>query len=593
MSAHNQAHAAEVAHPEADALVDDALPVDGQEAGGDTPVEEVEEVDPVAQAREALLARLTEKLGRNADFPAVRDSIRTIQSVARSETAHMRVFTDQILQDVSVTNKLLRLINTAFYSSVGGGTITTVSRAIALMGFAPVGMLAGSVMLFDKLPKGPQAERMREEFSQSLMAAIIANEFCPVRQMEENAYISALFQQLGRMLSQLHLQEELAQIEQAVAEQQVPDADRETRGRIERDVMGLTLDELTAEIGKQWGWPEGLIQSLRPLIPEDPEKPAAEHEYLRMVVTGANALARDLLRLPGPERLAAAERFHAQWGVPLQIKLEDMEGIVERASQKWYDVAKALGLPRPGAAKPGGAVGAKPGTHPGAKQDAKPPAKPATVGKPAPVAQAVSQPKPTAPVAGAAGVAAAAAPAAKGAARPDSINTDALSRGIEAISQAAMGESSLTEVLKLVMQVMTDALHLRRAVICLRDPGSASLMGVLGLGDGAQACAARFRIVLEPPSDLFGLLCVKNADTLISDASDPVIAKRLPAWFKQHVAAPTFLILPLTVQGRTAGMLYGDRDAAGSLAVDEATLSLLKTLRNQLVIAMRLRTTAG
>lgn len=557
--------------------VDQAEVMPEDAGAGGAPIEEEAPPDPQAVAREALLARLSHKMSRNADFPAVRDSIRTIQSVARSETAHMRVFTDQILQDISVTNKLLRLINTAFYSSVGGGTITTVSRAIALMGFAPVGMLAGSVMLFDKLPKGPHAERMREEFSQSLMAAILANELCPAGQADENAYISALFQNLGRMLAQLHLQEEVEQVDQAIQEQDVAPDDRETRGRVERDVMGLTFAELSNEIGQQWGWPESLVHSLRPLVPEDPEKVATGTEYLRMVVTGANTLARDLLRLPAPERLGAARRFHKQWGIPLQIDEEALEGIVERASQKWYDVAKALGLPRPSAnpkatAKP--AAGAAP-TKPAATA-----AKPQPAAKPAPPAhKSVTATRP-------AGTTATAHKGAKAA------NTEALSRGIEAISQAAMGDASLSDVLKLVMQVMLEGLHLQRVVVCLRDPKGAALRGVLGLGGDAQAAAAKFHITLEPPTDLFGLLCVKNADTLISDASDPVIAQRLPAWFKQ-AGAPTFVILPLNIQGRVTGMLYGDRPEANTLLVDEAALTLLKTLRNQLVLAIRLRSGAA
>lgn len=519
--------------------------------------------DPEAMAREAMLARLSDKMSRNADFPAVRESIRTIQSVARSDTAHLRVFTEQILQDVSVTNKLLRLINTAFYSTVGGGTITTVSRAIALMGFSPVAMLAGSVMLFDKLPKGPHAERMREEFAHSLMAAILAHEMCPMRQVEENAYISAMFQNLGRMLAQLHLQEEADQIDATIAAQGIASDDHEAHNRVEKDVLGLHYNDLSAEIGKQWGWPEGLIQSLRPMIPEDPEKPAEQHEYLRMVVTGANLLGRELLSAVGAERLAAAERFHAKWGIPLGLKLEDMEGLVERATQKWYDVAKTLGLPRPGS---------KPAT-----KKAPEPAKPAAKGgATAPAKPPAASPKP-------------AAPAPTPATKASPAVTDALSRGIEAISQAAMTDIPLTDVLKQVIQLMGDALKLQRVVVCLRDPSGGPLVGVLGHGADAMAIATKFRIPLEPPADLFGLLCAKNADTLISDAADPVIAQRLPAWFKQQVAAPTFLLLPLTVQGRCAGLIYGDRNKAGTLAVDEATFALLKTLRNQLVITMRLR----
>lgn len=519
--------------------------------------------DPEAMAREAMLARLSDKMSRNADFPAVRESIRTIQSVARSDTAHLRVFTEQILQDVSVTNKLLRLINTAFYSTVGGGTITTVSRAIALMGFSPVAMLAGSVMLFDKLPKGPHAERMREEFAHSLMAAILAHEMCPMRQVEENAYISAMFQNLGRMLAQLHLQEEADQIDATIAAQGIASDDHEARNRVEKDVLGLHYNDLSAEIGKQWGWPEGLIQSLRPMIPEDPEKPAEQHEYLRMVVTGANLLGRELLSVAGAERLAAAERFHAKWGIPLGLKLEDMEGLVERATQKWYDVAKTLGLPRPGS-KP---------TAKKAPEPAKPAAKGAAT---APAKPPAASPKP-------------AAPAPTPATKASPAVTDALSRGIEAISQAAMTDIPLIDVLKQVIQLMGDALKLQRVVVCLRDPSGGPLVGVLGHGADAMAIATKFRIPLEPPADLFGLLCAKNADTLISDAADPVIAQRLPAWFKQQVAAPTFLLLPLTVQGRCAGLIYGDRNKAGTLAVDEATFALLKTLRNQLVITMRLR----
>lgn len=554
------------AAPTAEAAPGDPLPEGTSDAlppGEGAAAEAEAEPDPVAVMREALLARLSDKMSRNADFPAVRDSIRTIQSVARSETAHLRVFTDQILTDVSVTNKLLRLINTAFYSTVGGGTITTVSRAIALMGFSPVGMLAGSVMLFDKLPKGPHAERMREEFAHSLMAAILAHEMCPMRQTEENAYISALFQHLGKMLANLHLQDEARQIEAQGEEQGLAANDREGHARLEKDVMGLTFDELTIEIAQQWGWPESLVQSLRPMVPDDPEKPAEQHEYLRMVVTGANTLGRELLRLSGAERLAAAERFHAQWGIPLGLKLEDMEGLVERAMQKWFDVAKTLGLPRPG-------------TKPAAKKTAAPAA-------PTPLSGPMTTARP------AAKTAAAPRPAAAKPAAASPAVTDALSRGIEAISQAAMGDVPLTQVLQQVLQLLAATLQLQRAIVCLRDPGGGPLVGVLGHDAAAMATATQFRIPLDPPADLFGLLCAKNADTLISDAADPVIAQRLPGWYKVQVAAPTFLLLPLTVQGRCAGLIYGDRKVANTLAVDEATFALLKTLRNQLVMMMRLR----
>ena len=43
---------------------------------------------------------------------------------------------------MALTNKLLRMVNTAHYAHAGGGTISTVSRAVALVGFAGIRNMA-------------------------------------------------------------------------------------------------------------------------------------------------------------------------------------------------------------------------------------------------------------------------------------------------------------------------------------------------------------------------------------------------------------------------------------------------------------------
>jgi len=87
--------------------------------------------------------------------------------------------------------------------------------------------------------------------------------------------------------------------------------------------------------------------------------------------------------------------------------------------------------------------------------------------------------------------------------------------------------------------------------------------------------------------DLFATICNKGADTLISDASDPRIVQRLPGWYKRFYNAPTFLILPLLLKGRPFGMIYADKNLQGGLVLDEKELAMLRTLRNQAVMAFR------
>jgi hypothetical protein len=143
------------------------------------------------------------------------------------------------------------------------------------------------------------------------------------------------------------------------------------------------------------------------------------------------------------------------------------------------------------------------------------------------------------------------------------------------------------------MTHMHSALQLQRVLLCLRDAASSELRGRLGIGDKAMQLAPLFRVPMQPPSDLFGLLCAKNADTLISDAGDGLVAQRLPAWFQQQVKAPTFLLLPLQLGGKPLGLIYADRHQAHSLQVGDGELTLLKAMRNQLVMAMRLRGAIG
>jgi hypothetical protein len=87
--------------------------------------------------------------------------------------------------------------------------------------------------------------------------------------------------------------------------------------------------------------------------------------------------------------------------------------------------------------------------------------------------------------------------------------------------------------------------------------------------------------------NLFTAICLKGADTLISDTSDPRLANRLPDWYRKSFNAPTFLILPLMIKGKAFGLIYADKSEQGGLRLDEKELALLRTLRNQGVMAFK------
>ena len=79
----------------------------------------------------ATLDFLLRRMRHKSDFPALSDSIIRIQRVASSDSENLTSLSNEILKDVALTHKLLRLVNTAHYGSAGGGSISTVSRAVA------------------------------------------------------------------------------------------------------------------------------------------------------------------------------------------------------------------------------------------------------------------------------------------------------------------------------------------------------------------------------------------------------------------------------------------------------------------------------
>jgi hypothetical protein len=164
---------------------------------------------------------------------------------------------------------------------------------------------------------------------------------------------------------------------------------------------------------------------------------------------------------------------------------------------------------------------------------------------------------------------------------------DLLAAGIADITDSMVESFKLNEVLRMILETMFRALGFRRIVFCLRDPKTETLTGRFGLGETATEVAALFKVPLKGGTDLFAAVCSKGADTLISDATVPNIAARLPAWYRKGVDAPAFLLLPLTLKGAPFALIYADKAQPGGIDLGEKELSLLRTLRNQAVMAFR------
>ena len=478
---------------------------------------------------------LLRRMRHKTDFPALSDSVLRIQRMATSDSESLGSLSDEILKDVALTHKLLRMVNTVHFSHAGNGGVSTVSRAVALIGFAGIRNMALSVLLLEHMNDRAHAAVLREQFMRSLMAGTLAAELTPVARESEDAFLGALFQGLGRLLTEYYFPEEAQQIREACA------ADGDVEAAAQR-VLGLGLDELGVGIAKAWGLPDGLQRAMRsPFGEVRGRAPETGVERLRWTGRAAHALTDALLFAEGPEQLrhlaAAADLYSSVLG----MDKSDILTATQAARLRLAQTAQALGLHSPVGAASRRLLLAVPGA--------------ATAAQPALAPDGVTAARPT---------------------------NAMLQRGLDALRQT---HAAPQVMLQRLLEIMHRALGLRCVVCCLRETSTGHLVGRLAVGPGARDMSAAFRIdpCLGAGADLFAALCAKGADTLIADASVPPVASRLPVWYRQAVNAPSFLLLPMLLQGQPLGLIYADVAQAGALVLGPADLSLLRALRDHAV----------
>ncbi len=512
----------------------------------------------------ATLEFLLRRMRMKSDFPALSSAVGRIQRLTSSETESLNSLAAEILKDVALTHKLLRLVNTVQFSHAGAGHIGTVSRAVALIGFAGVRNLALSLTLLEHMDDRARAGRMKEEFLRALVAGTLAADLAQFQRDGEEAYLGTLFQNLGRLLVEYYFPEEAQRITLLADGAATAGA----RDLAARQVLGIGLDELGCGVARAWGLPDSLQRCMKAPTGDAPSRAAeAGPERLRWLGRASNAVA-DLVLDPQVERFdsrakAWARRHAAVLGVPA----ERLEAAAQKVQLGLAPLARAMGIE------------AAPGTALARRLAAAVLPRRGDSGEADDAALRVEV------------VAASLNDDDTELLEPDAPGqrTDLLVAGVQDITETLASESfKLNDVLRMVMETMFRAMAFRRVIFCLRDPRTEALTGRFGLGADADAVAKAFRVPLASASgDLFAAICHKAADTLLVDTTLGDMAGRLPAWYRAAADAPTLLLLPMSMNKKPFGLLYADKATPHSIVLTDKELSLLRTLRNQAVMAFR------
>lgn len=198
-------------------------------------------------------------------MPGFAGTVTEVTHAVNSDSTSATEVAQAILRDPSLTSRLLKMVNSFFYNP-SSQEISTVSRAVMVLGFDQVRALALSLVLVDSLSDNQQRDKLTSEIALSFHAAVQAQELARKTNCKspENIFVATLLSRLGNMAFWAFSDDKAQTLLELV------NAGEMSEQEAEHEVLGFSLRELTRGLCKSWSLGELLESALSDNKIKDP-----------------------------------------------------------------------------------------------------------------------------------------------------------------------------------------------------------------------------------------------------------------------------------------------------------------------------------
>ena len=275
--------------------------------------------------KDVVFKKLLSRMAARGDVPSLQYSADRLIQTLQSEQTHVADMTPLVLSDPALTQKVIRLANSAMYNATGGD-VTTVSRAIMVLGVDAVEYLGLGLQLLSQFQS---AVGSREDARVALKRALVAAEFTRSMTSEcgshlsEEAAVCTLMYPLARLLVILYLEDEWAQIQARLAD----DASLSENAACQQ-VLGVTFDEIAEQAAEHWGLPTKIRYSMRARLPEPDSIPQSHEDWIGAIVSISSCVASMMESDASDEEIS---RFVLQYTDSLVLEGSNVQDALDMA----------------------------------------------------------------------------------------------------------------------------------------------------------------------------------------------------------------------------------------------------------------------
>ncbi len=236
------------------------------------------------------------------DLPTLPIVASQMLTLLANEKTTFNDIADLISIDLALSAKVLKVVNSAFYSFPN--PISSISHAISILGTNAVRNLVLSFSFFSLDGRGHrETEFDFEEFwIRSLTRAVAAKFIQSQLQQPEsdNSFVCGLLQNLGKLIFACTLSNKYEKVLEVLKDEKNVEEDN----TIELDKLGVDHSFVSYKITEQWGFPNSLVQPLKyHHTPTSDAIPEAENEIRQNIRSCyLSELLVNILHSNAPER---------------------------------------------------------------------------------------------------------------------------------------------------------------------------------------------------------------------------------------------------------------------------------------------------
>lgn len=204
---------------------------------------------------------IQKEVSNNDSFLSFSSQINNINKILNMNYSSANDIADAIAKDLSLTTKLLKLVNSAFYGHLTGKGISSIAEAMIILGTEEIKMAAGSLKTFELMQNIGTIPVLKKKTLQALQRSILASQISNDAQLDEPEaiQIATMLYDFGQYLVALYYPGIFIEIELKAETKKISLEDAS------EPVMGLSYSELGKQIAVQWHLPSSITNAMTPV----------------------------------------------------------------------------------------------------------------------------------------------------------------------------------------------------------------------------------------------------------------------------------------------------------------------------------------